>query len=204
MSKALRSAQEEKSNAMRARIINATIDCLDSLGFSKTTTSEIVKKAGVSRGALQHHFHSKDDLITAVSDYLTSKYLEMFERSFEYNGSLRDYIHDILDIFWHFRYKSAPLLLLELKLQHRKNKKFTIKNDADFKTHTNAFEKWWENLFKDIPVRQEAVITSGRVCLVAIRGLIYDLLYSQDKKHLKIYHTCIEDMLVQMLSEEKQ
>jgi AcrR family transcriptional regulator len=89
MTKATKSAQEEKSSAMRARIINATIECLDSAGYSKTTTSEIVKQAGVSRGALQHHFHSKEELIFAAAEYLTSKYLEIFNREFEYNGSLQ-------------------------------------------------------------------------------------------------------------------
>jgi AcrR family transcriptional regulator len=203
MTKATKSAQEEKSSAMRARIINATIECLDSAGYSKTTTSEIVKQAGVSRGALQHHFHSKEELIFAAAEYLTSKYLEIFNREFEYNGSLQEYIHNILDVFWRFEYKSVPLLLLEMQLQNRKNKKFTIKNETDFIEHTKTHEKWWENLFKDIPVKHEAVTTAGRVCLVAIRGLIYDLLYSQDTKHLKVYHSCIEEMLVTMLSDDK-
>ncbi len=198
----MRSSQEEKSSAMRARIINATIDCLDSMGYSKTTTSEIVKRAGVSRGALQHHFRNKDDLIQNTAEYLTSKYLGIFDLVFEYPGSLRGYIHNILDVFWHFEYKSAPLLLLDLKLQNQDNKKFTIKNETDFREHTKAFEKWWQHLFKELPVNHEMVETAGRVCLVAIRGLIYELLYSQDKKHLKIYHSCIEDMIVQMLSND--
>ncbi len=203
MSKSTRNIQEEKSSAMRARIINATIECLDSVGYSKTTTSEIVKRAGVSRGALQHHFHSKDDLIMAAADYLASKYLEIFKMKFEYAGSLREYIHNILNVFWRVEYKSTPLLLLEIKLQNRKNKKFSFINDNDFKEHTIIFEKWWGNLFKDVPVNQEAVKTTGKVCLVSIRGLIYDLLYSQDTKHLKVYHSCIEDMLVQMLSPDR-
>lgn len=202
MPKTARNVQEEKSQAMRTRIIHATIECLDSVGYIKTTTSEIVKRAGVSRGALQHHFRSKDDLIMAAADFLTSRYLEIFKLKFEYNGSLREYIHNILNVFWRIEFKSTPLLLLEMKLQNRKNKKFSQKNDNDFNEHTIIFEKWWDHLFKDVPVNHEAVKTTGKVCLVSIRGLIYDILYSQDKKHLKVYHSCIEDMLVKMLTPD--
>ena len=35
-------------------------------GFAKTSTSDIVKKAGIARGGLYHHFSSKKDIFKAV------------------------------------------------------------------------------------------------------------------------------------------
>ena len=35
-------------------------------GFAKTSTSDIVKKAGIARGGLYHHFSSKKDIFRAV------------------------------------------------------------------------------------------------------------------------------------------
>jgi AcrR family transcriptional regulator len=54
-----RRTQEERSATTRARLLDATIDCLSELGYTNTTTTEIAKRAGLSRGAQLHHFPTK-------------------------------------------------------------------------------------------------------------------------------------------------
>jgi len=49
-------------------ICEATIYCLDKYGYAATSTSRITEKAGVSRGALTHHFRSKEDLIVETTN----------------------------------------------------------------------------------------------------------------------------------------
>ena len=60
--------QAERRSKMRERLIEATLDILLDSGYHRTTTTEIVKRAGVSRGALVHHFACKADLIAAAAD----------------------------------------------------------------------------------------------------------------------------------------
>lgn len=48
----------------------ATIDCLVELGYHRSSTTQIVERAGMSRGAMQHHFPSKQDLIVGATDHL--------------------------------------------------------------------------------------------------------------------------------------
>ncbi|CNF37621.1 TetR family transcriptional regulator [Mycobacterium tuberculosis] len=55
---------------MRQRLLEATIDALVDKGYSGTTTLEVQKRAGVSRGALLHHFSSRTELILAAVEYL--------------------------------------------------------------------------------------------------------------------------------------
>jgi AcrR family transcriptional regulator len=50
----------------RASIVQATIDALEDVGYAGTTTVEVQKRAGVSRGALLHHFGSRAALLAAV------------------------------------------------------------------------------------------------------------------------------------------
>ena len=64
--KRVRRTQEERSAATRAKLLDATIDCLIELGYAGTTTTLIAERAGVSRGAQLHHFPSKDALYRAV------------------------------------------------------------------------------------------------------------------------------------------
>jgi AcrR family transcriptional regulator len=63
--------QEERTRAMRARLLEATVDCLVERGFSGTSTTLVSERAGVSRGAQLHHFPTKNDLVVAAVEHLT-------------------------------------------------------------------------------------------------------------------------------------
>ena len=67
----VRVPQEERSRAMRARLMEATIECLVDHGFGGTSTTLISERAGVSRGAQLHHFPTKNDLVVAAVEHLT-------------------------------------------------------------------------------------------------------------------------------------
>ncbi|MFB9314288.1 TetR/AcrR family transcriptional regulator [Nocardioides plantarum] len=63
--------QEERTRAMRARLLEATVDCLVERGFTGTSTTLVSERAGVSRGAQLHHFPSKNALVLAAVEHLT-------------------------------------------------------------------------------------------------------------------------------------
>jgi AcrR family transcriptional regulator len=56
---------------MRARLLEATVECLVEHGFAGTTTTLVSRRAGVSRGAQLHHFPTKNDLVVAAVEHLT-------------------------------------------------------------------------------------------------------------------------------------
>lgn len=78
-----RRTKAERSAATRARLLDATIDCLVELGWSGTSTTEVVRRAGVSRGAQVHHFPSKEDLVLAAVEHLQQRRLEEFRTLFQ-------------------------------------------------------------------------------------------------------------------------
>lgn len=63
--------QGERSAAMQKRLLDATVSALNEKGYGGTTTLEVQQRAGVSRGALLHHYASRADLIVASIDHLT-------------------------------------------------------------------------------------------------------------------------------------
>jgi AcrR family transcriptional regulator len=67
----VRVPQEERSRVTRARLMDATIECLVEHGFGGTSTTLISEKAGVSRGAQLHHFPTKNALVVAAVEHLT-------------------------------------------------------------------------------------------------------------------------------------
>jgi AcrR family transcriptional regulator len=68
-----RRTQAERTAATRALLLDATVECLSKLGYARTTTVEIARRAGVSRGAQLHHFPAKVDLVTTAVEHLFGK-----------------------------------------------------------------------------------------------------------------------------------
>ncbi|MGW0245968.1 TetR/AcrR family transcriptional regulator [Nocardia goodfellowii] len=62
--------KQDRSRATRQRLLEATIDCLAERGWAAATVSVVAERAGVSRGAAQHHFPTREDLITAALEYM--------------------------------------------------------------------------------------------------------------------------------------
>ena len=68
-----RRSQEQRSAETRERLIVAAIECIERVGYVEATTTLIAQQANVSRGALQHHFATKADLIVAVIDRVSEE-----------------------------------------------------------------------------------------------------------------------------------
>lgn len=66
----IREPQQDRSRATRRRLLESTIDCLAGQGWGATTVAVVAEHAGVSRGAAQHHFPTREDLITAALEHM--------------------------------------------------------------------------------------------------------------------------------------
>lgn len=64
-----REPQQDRSRITRQRLLEAAIDCLASMGWAGTTVAVVAERAGVSRGAAQHHFRTREELVTAAVEY---------------------------------------------------------------------------------------------------------------------------------------
>ena len=65
--------QQAKSQRARKAICEATIDSLVEVGYTETSLNRVAAAAGFSKGALQHPFPNKEDLIAATMDELLTR-----------------------------------------------------------------------------------------------------------------------------------
>jgi AcrR family transcriptional regulator len=66
LSEPVRRTQAERTAATRERIVRAVVESIAEVGFQRTTANEITRRAGVTWGAVQHHFGGKDGILAAV------------------------------------------------------------------------------------------------------------------------------------------
>ena len=70
---AVREPRQDRSRATRKRLLEAAIECLAELGWTGSTVAVVAERAGVSRGAAQHHFPTREDLVTAAVEYVAEE-----------------------------------------------------------------------------------------------------------------------------------
>lgn len=65
--------KQDRSRATRQRLLASAVTCLAEHGWSGSTVTVVAEHAGVSRGAAQHHFPTREDLFTAAVEYVSEE-----------------------------------------------------------------------------------------------------------------------------------
>ncbi|MGA4849587.1 TetR/AcrR family transcriptional regulator [Streptomyces sp. G5(2025)] len=68
-----RAPKQDRSRATRLKLLEAAVSCLAEHGWAGSTVSVVAERAGVSRGAAQHHFPTREDLFTAAVEYVAEQ-----------------------------------------------------------------------------------------------------------------------------------
>jgi len=68
-----RRSQEERSADTRKRLLDASIECLLESGYAGLRTTTVCERTGLSRGALLHHFPTKQDLVIEAVGHLVAR-----------------------------------------------------------------------------------------------------------------------------------
>ena len=94
--------QQQRRDETRRALLDAAVESLIEMGFARTTTLEVQRRANASRGALLHHFPSKTELLVAAIDHLAEMRaaelrLLSSELPAEGKGSRTD---AVLDLLW--------------------------------------------------------------------------------------------------------
>ncbi|SFM41991.1 TetR/AcrR family transcriptional regulator [Thermodesulforhabdus norvegica] len=108
--------KEIQAQNTRMSIIKSAVWHFARFGYHKTTVSEIARMAGVTTGALFHHFTTKEDLLYAVIEWLSKGIKAYADQLNRVKHPSSKTISDIIDLMCsHFnRYPEATICFATL------------------------------------------------------------------------------------------
>jgi len=179
----VRGPHAERTAAMRKRLIDAAIDCLGRLGYGATTLQVVTDTAGVSRGAVLHHFPNKVDLMIAVAEYAAGKQNRHVARLLADTKPGMDRYLAITMATWDAMTKPPAVALLEIMMGSRSDPELGER----FPAVIESLEKYqregvWEQA-QSVGITDKATVEAMvHLHNAAMRGLALELMFSRDQK----------------------
>ena len=180
-----RRTQKSRSNSTINKILQATIDTIYEAGFHNTTTSRISLKAGVSRGALLHHFPRKEILIAEAVRFMLRKEIEEIERLAKNVTKKRLSIDEFVDILWeHF---SGPLFMTTMDYLAASRTEPLLKRElvpASLEFN-ESLDKIWQRFFvtKSVSDEEKRLAFTSTICL--LRGMAVNSVLRDDADYFR-------------------
>jgi len=205
-----RQTQAERSAAMRARLVDAAVRCLNKHGYSATTVAMVADEAGVSRGGMLHQFPTKVDLMLEVVRH-ASGYDESASRSPRTRDpDKRVAFMAMTDSTWRMITKPPAMAKLEIMIAARSDPALAerlpdIIQAIEERRHDNVWQVAEEAGIED----REQVDAMVTLHMAAMRGLAIELMFTQDQAQvdraydlLKRYKTWLMDSVIKVAGSD--
>ena len=144
----------------------AVVESIGELGYQRTTAAEIARRAGVSWGAVQHHFRDKDGILMAVLEESFERFAEFLRDPPSDGEPLEKRVSLFVDRSWqHFgstQHRSTFEILLNLPA------------DLDLSWRRELLESWrriWSQYFPESPPSRRRSIHLMRYTISVLSGL---------------------------------
>lgn len=164
--------QQTKSENTRTAILEAAVDCFYELGYANTSTDNIARKAGVSRGAMLHHFPTRFELIRAAVHHLSQRRLSDFtqEESRINTDAEHTLVEEGIDAYWKQLNSPAFVVFHELKVAARTDKELEKALVPELVEFERAFYEATRQLFPDLTL-SEAFERGNLLTLYLLEGM---------------------------------
>jgi len=179
-------------------LIDAAIECLSEFGYLESTVEVIAKRAGVSRGAVQHHFGSRNDLLIAVVDDFGLALAEPV--AIDRNRSVAARVDAAIERTWELVRRPHFIAVVQVWLATRNTPEVVHVTGKKIAQFERDLDLSWQNLFSDIKVPPEQIAVTRHIVLAALRGLALRALYRKGRATWTREIAALKKMAVAALS----
>lgn len=180
-----RRTQEERSEETQRRLLEATIALLLERGYSRLTTPDIARRAGVSRGALTHHFTNKEDIVArALAAHLDQATAGL--RAFCDGRPASEMSTDVVfDYLWPMMADGLFYVTLEYLPEARNNPGFRAQLLPVVQDFHAALDAIWTRLSENYGVEPDKARTAMNATMCLLRGVIAQTVLRDDPQYFQ-------------------
>lgn len=161
-----RRSHAERTAATRRRVKAAVVESIAAVGYQKTTGAEIARRAGVTWGAVQHHFGDKDGILMAVLEESFNRFAEILGAPPDDASGLTERVSIFVERAWtHFasdHYRTTLEILLNLP------------SDLDPSWEADLLASWkriWQVYFPENPMSARQTANLMHYTISVLTGL---------------------------------
>jgi AcrR family transcriptional regulator len=163
--------KQERSQATRRRLLDAAVTTLVELGYGGITTGAVARRAGVTRGAQQHHFASRQELVIEAVRHMSARELEALHGKIAEMPRGRSRVKGALDLIFELYSGTFFAAILELSLAARGEPELAAVIAAEERAMSQTVHQLAEEVFDPDALRQSDLVDRWTTALATIRGL---------------------------------
>ena len=186
--------QAMKAKATREKILNAVVTLINESGYSSASSTAIAKKAGITWGAVQHHFGNKEEILLAVLEMARDVYIQSLQSANLNQGSTQQRIDRFVDTVWqHYKsdlYFAFSEIVMATRGQKGKLPLGSVRMNRQLKAHLQTMF----GIFGDNDASELRMMESLRFVHRFLTGLAMDRVLEPDLPY--------EDIHIQRLKDE--
>jgi AcrR family transcriptional regulator len=169
---------QARSATTRRNLLDAACGLLGEVGYQQFTTDLVAATADVSRGAVQHHFGSRDNLILAIVEDLGQQLAVKRETST--NAPITQRLSDAIDHDWNVLRSPHFAAVMQIWLAERGNATLFPKIRDMATAIERQLDERWTQVFSDSGLSAADIVTLRHVVLSTLRGLCLRSIFHGD------------------------
>ena len=199
-----RRTQAERLASTRRALVEAAIVEITEVGYANATGSLICQRAGLTRGALNHHFSDRVDLMVAVCEHAYAGYAAAMRAGVTTDMPLAERFDAVLRTAWAQMHDAQNRALFELLIAARHDPALSERLRPFVRRMDHHSLAEWLQLFSDLPVSRRLLEGVRDQYTSLLSGMSLMTQFDWDDRYLNYQLKLFREMVVARLETARR
>ncbi|WP_296556491.1 TetR/AcrR family transcriptional regulator [Pigmentiphaga sp.] len=182
-----RRTQANRSRDARERLLAATIEVLMRSGYNGLTTKEVARCAGMSNGALMHHYATKAELVVAATAEIYEESIRRGQREAHAPEAIERPVEGFIKDCWSVYFDWPFIAAIEVIMVARTDPDLMGKILPVMERYRSSTNALWLEVFRQAGFSGEQAQLALNLSLNLVRGMALNNLWQHDEAHYERY-----------------